>query len=70
MARNDQLIRQHKLLQILERTRFGYTLNELRDALIDELGLSSLHTRTLRRDIEALQEQIDLLEVQVAACTP
>lgn len=56
MARNDQLIRQHKLLQILERTRFGYTLNELRDALIDELGLSSLHTRTLRRDIEALQE--------------
>ncbi len=56
MARNDQLIRQHKLLQILERTRFGYTLGELRDALIDELGLSSLHTRTLRRDIEALQE--------------
>ncbi|MBA62966.1 MAG: WYL domain-containing protein [Planctomycetaceae bacterium] len=55
MARNDQLIRQHKLLQILERTRFGYTLNELRDSLIDELGLTSLHTRTLRRDIEALQ---------------
>ena len=55
MARNEQLIRQHKLMQILERTRFGYTLDELRDALVDELGLNSLHTRTLRRDIEALQ---------------
>ena len=55
MARNEQLIRQHRLLQILERTRFGYTLLELRDALTDELGLTSLHTRTLRRDIDALQ---------------
>ena len=55
MARNEQLIRQHKLLQILERTRFGYSLSELRDALRDELGLTSLHTRTLRRDIDALQ---------------
>lgn len=55
MARNEQLIRQHKLLQILERTRFGYTLAELRDSLIEELGLASLHTRTLRRDIDALQ---------------
>ena len=55
MARNDQLIRQHRLLQVLERTRFGYTLSELRDSLMEELGLSSLHTRTLRRDIEALQ---------------
>ena len=55
MARNDQLIRQHRLLQVLERTRFGYTLSELRSTLMDELGLTSLHTRTLRRDIEALQ---------------
>ena len=55
MARNEQLIRQHRLLQILERTRFGYTLLELRDALRDELGLTSLHTRTIRRDIDALQ---------------
>ena len=55
MARNDQLIRQHRLLQVLERTRFGYTLSELRDSLMEELGLTSLHTRTLRRDIEALQ---------------
>ncbi|MDP7014476.1 MAG: WYL domain-containing protein [Pirellulaceae bacterium] len=55
MARNEQLIRQHKILQILERYRFGRLLEEIRDDLIDELGLSSLHTRTLRRDMEALQ---------------
>ena len=55
MARNEQLIRQHRLLQILERYRFGRTLIELRDELVDELGLSSLHTRSVRRDLEALQ---------------
>ena len=55
MARNEQLIRQHKLLQILERYRFGRTLDELRDELVDELGLSSLHSRSVRRDLEALQ---------------
>jgi len=55
VARNEQLIRQHKLLQALERVRFGSTLAELRDSLVEDLGLSSLHTRTLRRDIEALQ---------------
>lgn len=55
MARNEQLIRQHKILQILERVRFGKTLNELRDDIVEELGLTSIHTRTLRRDLEALQ---------------
>ena len=55
MARNEQLIRQHKLLQILERYRYGRTLEELRDSLVEELGLSSLHTRSVRRDLEALQ---------------
>ena len=55
MARNEQLIRQHRLLQILERYRFGRTLPELRDELVDELGLTSLHTRSVRRDLEALQ---------------
>lgn len=55
MARNEQLIRQHKLLQILERYRFGRTLSEMRDELVEELGLSSLHTRSVRRDVEALQ---------------
>jgi predicted DNA-binding transcriptional regulator YafY len=55
MARNEQLIRQHRLLQILERYRFGRTLSELRDELVDELGLTSLHERSVRRDLEALQ---------------
>ena len=55
MARNEQLIRQHKLLQILERSRFGRTLDEIRNDLVDELGLTSLHTRSVRRDLEALQ---------------
>jgi predicted DNA-binding transcriptional regulator YafY len=55
VARNEQLIRQHKLLQLLEDSRFGRTLDELRGDLILDLGLSTLHTRTVRRDVEALQ---------------
>lgn len=55
MARNEQLIRQHKLLQLLEFSRFGRTLEELRSDLVADLGLSKLHARTVRRDIEALQ---------------
>lgn len=55
MARNEQLIRQHKLLQLLEIARFGRTIEELRDDLVADLGLSTLHTRTVRRDLEALQ---------------
>ena len=55
MARNEQLVRQHKILQILERYRFGRLLDEIRDELVEEMGLTSLHTRTIRRDLEALQ---------------
>lgn len=55
MARNEQLIRQHKILQILERNRFGATLEEIRDCVVEELGLTSIHPRSIRRDIEALQ---------------
>lgn len=55
MARNEQLIRQHKILQILERNRFGATLEEIRDSVVEELGLTSIHPRSIRRDIEALQ---------------
>ena len=55
MARNEQLIRQHKLLQLLEYSRFGRTLDELRGDLVADLGLSNLHARTVRRDVEALQ---------------
>lgn len=54
MARNEQLIRQHKILQVLERLRFGATTEELRDSVVDELGLTSLHTRSIRRDLDAL----------------
>ncbi len=67
MARNEQLIRQHKILQILERSRFGQTLSEIRDDLVDELGLTSLHTRSVRRDLEALQAagiDVDSHEIQ------
>ncbi len=55
MARNEQLIRQHKLLQLLEYSRFGRTLEELRGDLVLDLGLTNLHERTVRRDVEALQ---------------
>ena len=55
MARNEQLIRQHKLLQILERYRFGCSVEELRDEIVKDLGLSSLHVRSVYRDLEALQ---------------
>jgi predicted DNA-binding transcriptional regulator YafY len=67
MARNEQLIRQHKILQILERVRFGKTLEEIQSEVVDELGLSSVSTRTLRRDLEALQAagiDLDVHETQ------
>ena len=53
MSRNAQLIRQHKLLQLLERTRAGQTVEELQEAMAKELGLPSLHVRTVKRDLEA-----------------
>ena len=54
MARNEQLIRQHKLLQLLECSRFGRTLEELRLDRVADLGLTKLHERTVRRDVDAL----------------
>ena len=48
MPRNDQVIRQWKILKLLE-TRGSVTLTRLRDE-IDEPA----HPRTLRRDLEAL----------------
>ncbi len=63
MARNEQLIRQHKILQVLERRRYGATLEDLRNTIVEELGLSSLHVRSVRRDLEALQAAgMDLLQ--------
>ncbi len=55
MARNEQLIRQHKVMQLLELSRYGRTLEELRGELVQDLGLTNLHERTVRRDIDALQ---------------
>ena len=55
MARNEQLIRQHKVMLLLEASRYGRTLEELRDELVKDLGLSNLHERTVRRDVDALQ---------------
>src|SRR5262245_39124226 len=54
MSRNEKLIRQHKLLQILEQTRIGRTIEELRDDLTDQLGLSALHIKSVKRDLDAL----------------
>ncbi len=55
MARNEQLVRQLKVLQLLEVSRYGKKLEELRDELVEDLGLTSLSDRTVRRDLEALQ---------------
>jgi predicted DNA-binding transcriptional regulator YafY len=55
VARNEQLIRQHKILHLLEQSRYGRTLAELRGELVESLGLSRLSERTVRRDLEALQ---------------
>lgn len=55
MARNEQLVRQLKLLQLLEESRYGLTLDELNRGLVDRLGLAALSDRTVRRDLEALQ---------------
>jgi predicted DNA-binding transcriptional regulator YafY len=55
MSRNEQLIRQHKLLQLLEATRIGRTLEELRDDLVEQLGLSDLHIKSVKRDLDALE---------------
>ena len=55
MARNEQLIRQHKVLQVLERRRFGASIEDIRDSVVEELGLTSLHIRSIKRDLQALQ---------------
>src|SRR4029078_415296 len=54
MSRNEQLVRQHKLLQLLERTRIGRTLDELKADVEQELGIGAIHPKTVKRDLEAL----------------
>ncbi len=55
MARGEQLIRQHRILRLLAESRQGLSLDQLCSDLIQQLGLTTLSTRTVRRDIEALQ---------------
>lgn len=52
MQRGKQTARQFKVLELLENSRFGLTIREIRDDVIDQLGLGSLHEKTIRRDIE------------------
>ena len=49
MPRNQEVIRQWKVLHALESSRHGATI----DALADDLDVT---TRTIRRDLAALQE--------------
>jgi proteasome accessory factor B len=49
VPRNQEVIRQWEVLHALESSRHGVTIN----ALADELGVT---TRTIRRDLAALQE--------------
>ncbi|MGE0472799.1 MAG: helix-turn-helix transcriptional regulator [Nitrospirales bacterium] len=51
MPRNDQMIRHHRILQLLEGSR-GKTLKELAQAMPTDYAR---HERTLRRDLEALE---------------
>jgi predicted DNA-binding transcriptional regulator YafY len=50
--RGKQTARQFKVLQLLEDSRFGMTTRELRDEVVQELGLNSLHEKTIRRDVQ------------------
>ncbi|NIP85867.1 MAG: WYL domain-containing protein [Planctomycetales bacterium] len=50
--RGKQTARQFKVLQLLENSRFGLTTRELRDEVVEELGLGSLHEKTIRRDVQ------------------
>ena len=52
MPRNDQVIRLLRLLQALEGSRRGLTLDELLQALPEDFAR---HPRTLRRDLVALE---------------
>ena len=55
MARNEQLIRQLKLLQLLEVSRFGRTVEELKKDILLDLGITDLSSRTIKRDLDALR---------------
>lgn len=52
MQRGKQTARQFKVLELLENSRFGMTTREIRDEAVESLGLSSLHEKTIKRDLE------------------
>ena len=52
MQRGKQTARQFKVLELLESSRFGMTTREIREEVIESLGLSSLHEKTIKRDLE------------------
>jgi len=62
MPRNDQVIRQWHLLQHLQTSRCGLTLEQLQERLPSEYAR---HARTIRRDLEALTVQFPLITERV-----
>jgi len=54
--RGKQFARKLRVLQILDNSRFGKTTRELRDEVVEYMGLASLATRSIERDIRFLQE--------------
>ena len=55
--RARQFARILRVLQILDQSRYGRTTQELRDEVVESMGLSSLTTKSIERDIRALQDQ-------------
>lgn len=53
--RYKQLARALQLLDILSHARFGKTIRELRDEVVDSLGLTDLHAKSIERDLKNLQ---------------
>lgn len=49
MGRNDQLVRQWKILRKLALSRFGYTLYDLSE-------MFQVSVRTIRRDLDCLND--------------
>ncbi|HSL05093.1 MAG TPA: hypothetical protein VK901_16310 [Nitrospiraceae bacterium] len=66
MPRNDQVTRQWHVLQRLEASKRGLTLDELLAGLPSDLAR---HPRTIRRDLEALEAaHFPLLSERVDGC--
>ena len=53
--RYEQVGRAFKVLEILQASRFGRTIEEIRDEIVEHLGLSSLSTKSIDRDLKFWQ---------------